>query len=130
MAVVVDSTVWIDFLNGMHNRQVTLLGSLIPQGQVVLGDLILCEVLQGINDPREFETTRDHLRAFPVYALVGPNIALKSAENYRWLRRRGFTMHKTIDCLIATFCMERMFSLLHRDRDFDPFEKTLGLNCL
>lgn len=130
MAVLVDSTVWIDFLNGLDNRQVALLQSLIPEGQVVLGDLILCEILQGIDDPREFEMTRDRLLAFPVYPLVGTDIALKSAENYRRLRRRGHTVRKTIDCLIATFCIERGFSLLHNDRDFDPFEQTLGLNCL
>ncbi len=96
----------------------------------MLGDLILSEVLQGIEDEREFTLVHDQLMAFPVLSMGGPVLAVASARNYRRLRRQGFTVRKTIDCLIATFCIENGLVLLHNDRDFDPFERALGLRVL
>ena len=72
------------------------------------------------------EAARDALLRFPVYTIGGTKIALKSAQNYRFLRQRGITIRKTIHCLIATFCIEANLALLHSDRDFDPFETHLG----
>ena len=94
---------------------------------LALGDIILCEVLQGYRRQDHYDAARQALLQFPVYDMGGIQIALKSAENYRALRRRGITVRKTIDCLIATFVIERGFTLLHSDRDFDPFEMHLGL---
>jgi predicted nucleic acid-binding protein len=95
-----------------------------------LGDIILCEVLQGYRRQRDFEAARQALLRFPIYAVGGTGIALKSAENYRALRRQGITVRKRVDCLIATFVIENGFSLLHNDRDFDAFEACLGLDVI
>jgi predicted nucleic acid-binding protein len=92
-----------------------------------MGDLILTEVMQGVTTQREFTHLKRHFEHFPVYTMVGRQIALQSAVNYRKLRAQGITVRKTIDCWIATFCIQRGFLLLHSDRDFDPFEKHLGL---
>lgn len=126
MPVLVDTSVWIDFLRGALSHQVTLLEVSIRREQTVLGDLILCEVLQGIRDDSEFQAVRRHFEAFPVLPMVGKEIAIRSAVNYRALRAKGITVRKTIDCLIATFCIEHALDLLHNDRDFDHFEQ-LGL---
>lgn len=130
MPTLLDTSVWIDFFRGTPTPQVALLEQVVRQGRAVLGDLILCEVLQGIEDEREFTLVLDLLMAFPILSMGGPDLAVASARNYRRLRRHGFTVRKTIDCLIATFCIEHGLVLLHNDRDFDPFERTLGLQVL
>ncbi len=127
---IVDSSVWIDFFNGCVTPQTETLYSALGQQEIGLGDIILCEVLQGFRDQRAFETAREALLRFPIYPIGGVAIAIKSAENYCWLRERGITIRKTVDCLIATFVIEQGFSLLHDDRDFDPFEMYLGLNVV
>jgi len=91
-------------------------------------DLILCEVLQGIHDEEEFGRVKGDLLKFQVFHSGGSRIALAAAQNYRELRRRGYTVRKTIDCLIATLCLQTKQELLHRDHDFDCFEKALGLD--
>jgi predicted nucleic acid-binding protein len=92
-----------------------------------LTDLILCEVLQGIRGNSEFARVRRELSKFEIFATGGEELAIVSANNYRILRSRGFTVRKTIDCLIATFCLTEGHSLLHLDRDYDSFEQYLGL---
>ena len=92
-----------------------------------VGDLILCEVLQRFRIDRDFATARRALLSFPVFEMVGVALAEKAAANYRRLRRRGVTVRRTVDVLIATFVIERGFSLLHNDADFDGFEQELGL---
>jgi hypothetical protein len=96
----------------------------------VLGDIVLKEVLQGFRRDRDFERAREWLSAFEVLPVLGEAMALKSARNFRALRRRGVTVGKTIDTLIATFCIERGLWLLHSDRDFRPFERHLGLKVV
>ena len=130
MPTVLDTSVWIDFFRGTVTPEVRLLEQVIHQGQAIVGDLILCEILQGISDERQFDAVRNHLAAFPVLPMAGSYIAVQSAINYRSLRRRGYTVRKTIDCLIATFCIENDLALLHNDRDFDAFEQLLGLRVL
>jgi len=130
MPTVLDTSVWIDFFRGTAAPEVHLLEQVIHQGQAIVGDLILCEILQGISDERQFDAVRNHLAAFPVLPMAGSYIAVQSAINYRSLRRRGYTVRKTIDCLIATFCIENDLALLHNDRDFDAFEQMLGLQVL
>jgi predicted nucleic acid-binding protein len=127
---IVDSSVWIDYFGGEMTLQTELLHTALGQRAIGLGDIILCEVLQGYRRQNDFEAARQALLRFPVYTIGGTEIALKSAQNYRFLRQRGITIRKTIDCLIATFAIERDFSLLHSDRDFDPFEAHLGLDVI
>ena len=127
---IVDSSVWIDYFGGERTPQTDLLHAALGQHAIGLGDIILCEVLQGYRLQRDFEAARQALLQFPIYTIGGTEMALKSAENYRFLRRQGITVRKTVDCLIATFVIERGFSLLHNDRDFDAFETHLGLDVV
>ncbi|MBE7550574.1 MAG: PIN domain nuclease [Anaerolineales bacterium] len=124
---IVDSSVWIDYFNGTNSPQTDVLHAALGQQEIGLGDIILCEVLQGYRNQKDFERARQALLQFPIYTVGGVELAIKSAENFRALRQQGITVRKTIDCLIATFVIERGFSLLHSDRDFEPFETYLGL---
>jgi predicted nucleic acid-binding protein len=128
--VIVDTTVWVDYLRGTENPQVLWLDGELTRRRIGLTDLILCEVLQGIRDHSMFAKVRDELLHFHVFSTGGRDLAIGAAQNYRTLLERGFTVRKTIDCLIATFCLEAGHELLHRDRDFDPFEKVLGLRVV
>jgi predicted nucleic acid-binding protein len=127
---IVDSSVWIDYLGGQITLQTDLLHAALGQRAIGLGDIILCEVLQGYRRQQDFEAARRALLQFPIYAIGGVEIALQSADNYRTLRRQGITVRKTVDCLIATFVISRGFSLLHSDRDYDAFEAHLGLDVV
>jgi len=124
---IVDTTVWIDYLGGTTNPQTEWLDRELNQQALGLTDLILCEILQGIHGDSEFARIRRELSKFEVFTTGGEDLTVASAKNYRFLRARGCTVRKTIDCLIATFCLIEGHSLLHRDRDFEPFEKLLGL---
>ncbi len=128
--IVADSSVWIDYLDGVRKRETDLLDKLLERRTVLMGDLVFAEVLQGIRIDREFREAKFALGALPFAPMVGPDIALKSAENFRKLRKRGITIRKTIDVMIATFCIENGHSLLHVDRDFDRMVKPLGLSVL
>lgn len=128
--VIVDTTVWIDYLGGLVNAEAEWLDREMPRQRLGLTDMIVCEVLRGIRDPREFQEIRDQLLAFDVFSTGGAENAIAAAGNYRTLRQHGFTIRKTIDCWIATFCMVNGHQLLHRDRDFDAFERVLGLRVL
>lgn len=128
--VIVDTTVWIDYLRGTQNPETAWLDREMQVQPLGLTDLILCEVLQGIQEQSTFAQARRDLLRFEVFHTGGSELAIAAAQNYRELRRRGYTVHKTIDCLIATFCLEARHELLHRDRDFDSFEKVLGLRVV
>ena len=128
--VIVDTTVWIDYLGGAANQETEWLDRALRRERLGLTDLILCEVLQGIRDEATFARVRDDLMKFQVFAAGGSDLAIAAAGNYRALRQRGFTIRKTIDCWIATFCLLFGHRLLHRDRDFDLFEKVLGLHVV
>lgn len=125
--ILVDSSVWIDFFNGVESPQVACLDDLLPRERVALGDLILVEVLQGFGADRDFERARRMLEAFELVELGGRDIAVKAAQNFRRLRALGITVRKTIDTVIATRCIESGYALLHDDRDFEPFSRHLGL---
>ena len=127
---IVDSSVWIDYFAGIINPQTDLLDLSLGQRAIGVSDMILCEVLQGFRHERDFEIVKELLLRFPVYTMGGTELAIQSAQNYCFLRRMGITVRKTIDCLIATFVIESGFSLLHNDRDFEPFEAHLGLNVV
>jgi predicted nucleic acid-binding protein len=128
--VIVDTTVWIDYLRGTENPEARWLVRQLQRQPLGLTDLILCEVLQGIRDPRALAQVRDDLLQFHVFHAGGTELAIVAAQNYQILRARGHTVRKTIDCLIATFCLAAGHELLHRDRDFDLFEKELGLRVV
>jgi len=128
--VIVDTTVWIDYLGGFTNAETIWLDREIARQRLALTDLILCEVLQGIRDDTEFRQVHSRLLTFEILETGGVNLAVASARNYRTLRTLGYTVRKTIDCLIASFCLEYDHILLHRDRDFDPFENHLGLRVV
>ena len=128
--IVVDSSVWIDYFNGKKTPQTDWLDSALGNTPVIIGDLILAEVLQGFQNIKEFKVAKDLLLGMPFMPMVGRAIALKSAENYRSLRRRGVTVRKTIDVIIGTFCIYYQLPLLHDDRDFDPMVKFLGLKIV
>lgn len=127
---IVDSSVWIDYFGGNLTPQTDLLHEALGREAIALGDIILCEVLQGYRRQQDFEAARQALLQFPIYTVGGIEMAVKSAEHYRSLRQQGITVRKIIDCLIATFVIERGFTLLHCDRDFDPFENLLGLRVV
>ncbi len=128
--VIVDTTVWIDYLGGAINQETEWLDHGLRRERLGLTDLILCEVLQGIRDEAIFTRVRDDLMKFQVFAPGGSDLAIAAAGNYRTLRQRGFTIRKTIDCWIATFCLLSGHRLLHRDRDFETFENVLGLQVV
>jgi predicted nucleic acid-binding protein len=128
--VVVDTTVWIDYLGGVANPQSTWLNRELGNKPLALTDLIFCEVLQGIRSDAAFLNVRRHLERLTIFPNGGVRLALAAAENYRYLRSQGITVRKTIDSLIATFCLETGHELLHRDRDFDAFETHLGLRVI
>lgn len=125
--IVVDSSVWIDYFNGTDTREANLLDDLLGNEPLMIGDLILTEVLQGFRSDSDYESARDALDTLIFTPMVGRDIALASAGNYRALRSKGFTIRKTIDVLIGTFCLENNHQLLHSDRDFDIMEKHLNL---
>ncbi len=125
--VLVDTSVWIDLLAGRETEEVGLLREVSAHQPVTTGDIMVCEVLQGIRSPREFDLAAEVLLALSPVTIGGVATALAAAANYRTLRRRGVTIRGTIDCLIATYCIENGHALLHSDRDFRPFEEHLGL---
>jgi predicted nucleic acid-binding protein len=125
--IVIDTTVWIDYLGGAVNPHTNWLDREFHRQPLGLTDLILCEVLQGIRDEPAFSRVRRELSRFAIFSTGGEELAVASAQNYRLLRARGHTIRKTIDCLIASFCLLDGHALLHRDRDFDAFEQHLGL---
>ena len=128
--VIVDTTVWIDYLRGTQKPEAQWLDSEMSRQRFALTDIILCEVLQGIPDDRLFNRVQRDLLQFEIFATGGTEFALAAAQNFRILRQRGYTVRKIVDCLIATFCIIEGHSLLHRDRDFDPFEEFLSLSVL
>ncbi len=125
--VIVDTTVWIDYFNGTDNAETNWLELRLDQDRLGLTTIILSEILQGIRDEKTAGLVEADLLQFAIFEASSRTLAVQAAMNYRTLRRRGKTVRKTIDVLIATFCIEEQHSLLHRDRDFDPFEELLGL---
>jgi predicted nucleic acid-binding protein len=125
--IVVDTSVWIDYVNGAITPQTDTLDIELDNRRVVTGDLIIVEFLQGFREDKHLREAKDLMDSLEYYDFAGKEIAIKAAHNYRKLRQNGMTVRKTMDVLIATFCIENGFELLHNDRDFDSMEKVLGL---
>jgi len=125
--IVVDSSVWIDFFNGVSSPEVDRLDALLGVTPLAIGDLILVEVMQGFRNERDVATARQLFRSLALLPLLGGSNPWKAAQNYRQLRRKGITVRKTIDGIIATACIEANLPLLFSDRDFQPYVEHLGL---
>jgi predicted nucleic acid-binding protein len=128
--VIVDTTVWVDYLNGTTTPYTDWLDRELERQRLGLTDLILSEVLQGVPDEREAAETSRELLKFEVFTMGGVPLAVAAARNYRALRARGRTVRRTIDGWIATFCLLNDHTLLHHDSDFGPFETFLGLRVI
>jgi predicted nucleic acid-binding protein len=125
--ILVDSSVWIDYFRGTQSSQTDRLDALLDNEPVATGDLVLAEVLQGFGTVQDFNQGRKLLTSLPIVDLVGADVAIQAAKNFRTLRSRGITVRKTIDTLIATSCIQKGMALLYSDKDFDPFVEHLGL---
>ena len=125
--ILVDSSVWIDYFRGEATPQAEMLDALLGNEPLVVGDLILAEVLQGFQGERDFNQAKQLLMSFEMVEIVGRDVAIQAARNFRTLRGHGVTVRKTIDTLIATRCINSGLILLHSDKDFDPFVTHLGL---
>jgi predicted nucleic acid-binding protein len=128
--LLVDSSVWIDYFNGAVTPQTDTLQAALAQREILVGDIILAEVLQGFRNDADFEAARQALGRFRQVAMLDLDLALQSARHYRALRKAGITVRKTIDCFIATYAITHGHELLHADGDFDPFEAHLGLSVV
>jgi len=128
--VIIDTTVWIDYFNGTATPETEWLDREAERRRLGVLDLCVCEILQGLATDQEAARVLRYLRRFEIFETGGIDLAAAAAHNYRQLRQRGRTVRKTIDCLIATFCLRGGHALLHVDRDFDAFENQLGLEVV
>ena len=128
--IVVDTTVWIDYFRGTRTLHADWLEANLTKERFGLTDLILCEVLQGVPTDNQFDAVHEELLRFEVFETGTVQLAVQAALNYRRLRVAGRTIRKTMDCLIATYCLIEGHALLHNDRDYDPFEDILRLKIV
>jgi len=125
--ILVDTSVWIDYFNGVDSLETDTLDKALGNETVAIGDLILIEILQGFRADKQYNMAKELLEPLKKFEMLGLNIAVKTADNYRKLRKKGITIRKTADVIIATYCIENNIPLLFTDRDFIPFVKHLGL---
>jgi len=125
--ILVDSSVWIDYFSGNSSPETDFLDGVLGVSAIAIGDLILTEVLQGFRHDKDYKTARRLLEELTIFELLGIKMAVKSADNFRKLRKKGVTIRKTADVIIASFCVEHNLPLLFSDRDFKPFVQHLGL---
>lgn len=128
--IVVDSSVWIDYFNGVGNPATDRLDDLLGSELLLTGDIIILEVLQGFRRDSDHRRAKVALETLAFREMLGHEIAVKSASNYRRLRAQGITVRKTMDMIIATFCLVNGHRLLHNDRDFAPMQRHLGLRTV
>ena len=128
--VIVDTSAWVEYFTGGIPEIVEKVDRCLDQDVVGIGDLVYCEVMQGIRSPRVQNEVSSLLLSLPQFEMVGFTIAEKSAANYRLLRSKGITVRKTIDVLIGTFCVEHGFQIVHSDSDFTLMAPHIGLNII
>lgn len=128
--IAVDKSVWINLFRDAARNEVGIPADLVHRDRITVGELVPCELLQGLRTAREVVLVEDALAAFHVVGSVGSRVARRVAANYRSLRARGVRVDKTIDHLIAALCVEHDVPLLHRDRDLDSFEVHLALRVV
>jgi predicted nucleic acid-binding protein len=127
--IVVDTSVWIGLFR-RHDLPAVQALKILPTADILVGDVVLLEVLQGMSTEEGANRKFADLRSFTMARMLGTDAAIQAARNYRYLRAQGVTVRSTADCIIATYCLRKGYQLLHNDRDFDAFEKHLGLNVL
>ena len=125
--IIADTSAWIDYFKGTDAAHTNILDRELTRNRVGTGDLIIAEFLQGFRNDRDYQEAKSLMDSLEYFDLVGREVALLAGQNFRLLRREGITVRKTIDVLIASFCIINDFELIHNDRDFDPFEERLGL---
>jgi predicted nucleic acid-binding protein len=125
--IVADTSAWIDYVRGVDAPHTNILDRELSHNRIITGDLIIADFLQGFREEKDFKAAKRMMESLEYHDLVGKEIAVRAAMNFRKLRKNGITTRKTIDVLIATFCIENGFALIHNDRDFEPMEKLLGL---
>ena len=125
--ILADTSVWIDYLRGIDASHTSALDYELAHNRIITGDLIIAEFLEGFRSEKDYAAAKRIMDSLEYHDLAGREIAIRAALNYRLLRKRGVTVRKTIDVLIATFCIENNFMIIHNDRDYDPMEKYLGL---
>jgi predicted nucleic acid-binding protein len=125
--ILVDSSVFIDYFNGISNWHTDELNILLGNELIITGDYILAEVLQGFRNDKDFKIAKEIMQSFPCFNICNEELAIKSAENFRYLRTKGITIRKTVDLIIGTFCIENEIELLHNDKDFEPMGQYLNL---
>ena len=125
--IIVDTSVWIDYFSGADTPEAERLDDTLGVKPVAIGDLILTEVLQGFRHDKDYKAARKVFEDVTIFDMLGTQMAIKSADNFRTLRKKGITVCKTVDVIIATFCIEEKLPLLFSDKDFKPFVKHLGL---
>ena len=128
--ILIDTSAWIDYFNGIDNKMTALVDKILDTEPVLIGDLIYCELLQGFKTEEKFCEVKELLSNLTLVELVGFKIAEKAALNYRKLRKQGITIRKTMDIIIATYCVENKVALIHKNRDFDLVSEPLGLTIL
>ncbi|UAA38770.1 PIN domain nuclease [Paraneptunicella aestuarii] len=128
--ILVDSSVWIDYFNGNITPQTDYLDAALGHNEIIMGDLILLEILSGFRLDKDYNTAKELLTALDLHSLCNPELAIKASEYYRTLRKKGITIRKTIDIIIATYCLENDVPLLHSDKDFIPFIDLFSLESL
>ena len=125
--ILVDTSVWIDYFNGVENRQTEILDRILSEQSVLIGDIILTEILQGFDSDKDYRLAKQALDPLDCVHLGGKSLAIEAASNFRHLRSKGITIRKTVDMLIASWCIEHDVELLHNDKDFDRIAKELPL---
>lgn len=128
--LLVDTSVWIDYFNGLETNETDILDHALGNDVVAVGDLIILEILQGFRSDKDYKTAKQYLSSLQQFEMLSPALAIKAAENYRKLRKQGMTIRKTTDVIIATFCIENDLPLLYADKDFVPFTQKLNLRSV
>ena len=128
--ILVDSSIWIDYFNGKITPETNKLDTLLGVEPLGIGDLILTEVLRGFRSDTDYQTAKKLMMTLSIFEMLGTDMAIQSADNFRMLRKRGITVRKTADVIIATYCIEHNHSLLFADKDFLPFVTHLGLKSV
>ena len=128
--ILVDTSVWINYFNGSESAETNLLDGALIDGTVAIGDLILLEILQGFRNDKDYKKAKKILATLDQYEMFGSTMVIKCADNYRTLRKKGITIRKTADIIIATFCIDNQIPLLFSDRDFIPFVEHLNLQSV
>ena len=128
--ILVDTSVWIDYFNGVQTWQTDTLDAILSEELVLVGDIILAEILQGFDKDSDYKKAEEALEPFECIDLGGKKLAFKTASNFRFLRSKGVTIRKTVDMLIGTWCIESGVALLHNDKDFDRIAIHLPLRVI